>query len=1302
MTNDLLQLLTTVEDIVLKLRDVDRLDVLIKELQQRFDQIINSSHFGYMSNGPTPCKMKLYFELAITSIDNIDDASRSLLRSQVFENGDVLLVSDKGSDLFDGNLVPSSDASNTAQLYVPVHAQGKLIGAFGIECEEQKNINSSHIALLKLFSAIVGACYLKLELAGKIDQQTSVTIVPSKVEALQKDQIIHTDREGRITWVNASFEAYSGLSLRQIDGEYVDKILFNQTTDTTEIQDLKDAIKQHKPLQGTITNRNRVTAKLSNLSVQINPVYNALGEVVSLVIVQNETSKRKPKAKSNELLEESSSKEIQYSEFLQTTNDFVVTYDSSGIITCANDAWLRKMKYRLKDVLGTNIFGYIHVESQEHCLHFFNSLGKQESPSLFVAYSLLDNDGKKVDVEGTVNCHYVNGQLVSINSYLRDVTELNALNIKNQEGAQFIRSILDAVVDAVVITNTNGIIQQFDEKATKLFGWNEAEAQGNQIAGFIGAPDLDNLFLKAHQQGDARKGNYKSIDLIAYEKNGNAINVSVTLVSAEIKDEPSFICFFRDISKRKSIENDLINSRLRIERIMGSLSESVWGVSLPGFQLEYISESVVELYGYPISDWYKNSNLWVDAIHPDDKERVVAEYAMLYTNGEVYTEYRIFTAKKQVKWIYARTKLVYDQQNKPILMAGISGDITAKKAADKMLSNYQKAIDSATIFGITDEKGNIISVNDKYCELTKHECHELVGASIRTINANFARDDDFNEMWGLVSSGKIWKGLIENRAKDGAVYYADTSIIPFMEQDSPAMYVFLCTDSTKIVAYKEMVEQQKLFYETILNNIPGNVSVFDYDGRYIYLNPNTVKDAALRKWLVGKSNFDYCNYLGISTDFAIRREREFNALKQHGKYHSFIEISKNEREEDVYMKIDLILYENEGKQLIISYAVDITNIKNAELENVKLKSLHENILNNIPIDIALFDHNHKYLFLNQHAISNEEIRAWMIGKDDFDYAKLKGISNEFAHKRRQEFQSVITSDKVAYWLDVQENKEGKKKYKERRFHGFDNNKYVIGYGVDVTVEKEASIEKERVIEELIRRNNDLEQFSYIISHNLRLPVANIMGITDLLISDNTDEELRLEFLNGLQHSVKQLDGVICDLNHILGSRKEVNDRKEIVVFKALMDKVIENFSYFMEQEQIVIHYNFEEYKAIKTVPAFIYSVFINLITNSIKYRQLNVPLLIEVNSYISDNKLVLSFKDNGMGIDLSKHKDHIFGLYKRFHSKIAGKGMGLYMVKSQVESMGGSISVVSEVNVGTEFLIEFGFDKIGLPQNSKL
>ena len=105
-----------------------------------------------------------------------------------------------------------------------------------------------------------------------------------------------------------------------------------------------------------------------------------------------------------------------------------------------------------------------------------------------------------------------------------------------------------------------------------------------------------------------------------------------------------------------------------------------------------------------------------------------------------------------------------------------------------------------------------------------------------------------------------------------------------------------------------------------------------------------------------------------------------------------------------------------------------------------------------------------------------------------------------------------------------------------------------------------------------------------------------------------------------------------------------------------------------------------------------YSIFYNLITNSIKYSQINIPLVIEIKSSLIDRKLVLLFKDNGSGIDLSKNKELVFGLYKRFHSKIEGKGMGLYMVKTQVEALNGTIRIDSAINKGTEFVIEFELD----------
>jgi len=178
-------------------------------------------------------------------------------------------------------------------------------------------------------------------------------------------------------------------------------------------------------------------------------------------------------------------------------------------------------------------------------------------------------------------------------------------------------------------------------------------------------------------------------------------------------------------------------------------------------------------------------------------------------------------------------------------------------------------------------------------------------------------------------------------------------------------------------------------------------------------------------------------------------------------------------------------------------------------------------------------------------------------------------------------------------------------------------------------------------------------------------------------------------MDGLILSVKKLDRVIIDLNHILQVRREVNEKKETVKFSRLTKDIMASISNLIEKENISIRANFIEINEFFTIKSYLNSIFYNLILNSIKYRNPQNEAVIEVSSRKENGKLYISFKDNGLGIDLEANGSRIFGLYKRFHNHVEGKGMGLYMVKTQTELLGGKISVKSEVNQGTEFLLEF-------------
>ena len=233
-------------------------------------------------------------------------------------------------------------------------------------------------------------------------------------------------------------------------------------------------------------------------------------------------------------------------------------------------------------------------------------------------------------------------------------------------------------------------------------------------------------------------------------------------------------------------------------------------------------------------------------------------------------------------------------------------------------------------------------------------------------------------------------------------------------------------------------------------------------------------------------------------------------------------------------------------------------------------------------------------------------------------------------------------------------------------------------------------QKEKMTTDLIQRNKDLEQFTYIISHNLRAPVANIIGLSYRLQQIGLPDDLRRQIGAGLSTSVTKLDEVIRDLNDILKIRQMVDESKQLIKFEKFASDIHLSIQKMIENEKAVILWNFTEAEEIVTIKSYLHSIFFNLISNSLKYRNPTEPPMIKITSRKINGKIVLLFEDNGIGIDLSTAGQHVFGLYKRFHTDRAeGKGMGLYMVKTQVESMGGTISISSEVNVGTQFQIEF-------------
>jgi signal transduction histidine kinase len=236
---------------------------------------------------------------------------------------------------------------------------------------------------------------------------------------------------------------------------------------------------------------------------------------------------------------------------------------------------------------------------------------------------------------------------------------------------------------------------------------------------------------------------------------------------------------------------------------------------------------------------------------------------------------------------------------------------------------------------------------------------------------------------------------------------------------------------------------------------------------------------------------------------------------------------------------------------------------------------------------------------------------------------------------------------------------------------------------------ERTTELKHTIENLSKQNQDLEQFSYIISHNLRAPVARILGLMNVLDKSEIVSPNNQKVIDYLEKSTQNLDEVIKDLTQIISIRKNLTSNKELVNLKTELDTVLSYFTEQIKQNHIRIDYNFEE-KYINSIKSYVHSIAFNLISNAIKYKSNKRALIINVKSEIVDNFVCLSIKDNGIGVNLTNVDTYkIFGLYQRMHDHVEGKGLGLYLVKTQIEFLNGKVSIDSKLDVGTTFKVYF-------------
>ena len=443
--------------------------------------------------------------------------------------------------------------------------------------------------------------------------------------------------------------------------------------------------------------------------------------------------------------------------------------------------------------------------------------------------------------------------------------------------------------------------------------------------------------------------------------------------------------------------------------------------------------------------------------------------------------------------------------------------------------------------------------------------------------------------------------------------------------------------------------------------------------------------------------------VGKSSDWWFDKIHPEDSIKMSIKLYSFIE-QKTENWQDQYrfrcadntykyvLDRGFLLKDDNGKAIRMIGAIqDITKQKEEEqrlklLETVITQSKDSIIITepdseNLTIPKIIYANP---AFTNMSGYESDEI----LGKTP---AIFKGINSD-----EQEYSKLINAikEKKECLIEIISYKKSNEEYWVRFsmipiYNSENKVSHWISIQRDITEEKNQEKEKEQLIRELTQNNKDLKQFSYITSHNLRAPLSNLIGLLNLIEDIPNDNQELKELISGFSKSTHLLNDTINDLAKVMIIKDNPSIQKEEILLNVIFENVFCQLNSQIELYKPIIKLDFEKATTLYVNKAYIESILMNLLTNSIKYKSENRKLKISIATSQLNDAVILTFKDNGIGIDLERNKDKVFGLYQRFHNYPDSKGLGLYLVKSQVETMGGIIDIESQVNKGTIFTLIF-------------
>lgn len=756
---------------------------------------------------------------------------------------------------------------------------------------------------------------------------------------------------------------------------------------------------------------------------------------------------------------------------------------------------------------------------------------------------------------------------------------------------------------------------------------------------------------------------------------------------------------FQDIHTEKLAKEEIIKEKHKLQSVIEGTNVGTWEWNVQTGETVY-NERWAEIIGYTLEELAPVSyETWNNLVHPDDlKVSNQKLYECFEKKAEFYRcEFRMKHKDGNWVWVLDRGKVVsWTNDDKPLMMYGTHSDISEQK---KILERNIVFIEhTPTAIAMFDKNLQYLAVSEKWRTDYGLVEIDLIGKSHYEIFPEIG--DDWKDIHSKCLKGKSFKRDEDKFVRiDGTVQWLKWEVKPWYDDNDTIGGLIMYTDD---ITERKKIDQSLLekhtLLETILESIDIGIVACDQHGSLTLFNNTTKRWHGLP--IANIPPTEYSNYYGLyhldGTTQLTTEEIPLIQTLQSGSIHN----------------VEMIITPNNGPSHIVSTSGsqlrgpngelfgaviamhDITDRKKA-LEKLQIsEEAFRGNFENAAVGMALLNPDGQWLKINQNLCK-------IVGYTEDELFKL--TFKEITHPDDLQadlhlFNELIDGKRSHYQME--------KRYIHKKGYPvdiilaaslvrdqFNKPLYFVSQVIDITQQKKAEKEIQSLLDVTKDQNERLKNFAHIVSHNLRSHSGNIAMMIDILLDENP-ELLENEYVNLLKSASSNLKDTIAHLNEVVLMNSTVIDNLKGVSLHNAIGNAIQNVAALAKESQVRIEHTIDINEKVLAIPAYLDSIILNFLTNSIKYCAEEGDKYIKLSVLHEKDYLVLKIEDNGLGIDLKRHGAKLFGMYKTFHHHKDARGVGLFITKNQIEAMGGKIKVTSEVNKGTTFSIYFKHEKI--------